>query len=305
MCRVLAYLGEPVPMEDLLYATDGSLLRQVYDSEHLRMLNLGGFGMAAWVPGVQRQAEPVLYRTRALPTFDRNLHSLARQLEPTALLAHIRGVPYADASVVEDRNVHPFAYQGAPFVLAMNGTLGRFDEMRFDLLKHIRPEFARQIEGTTDTEWVYALALSQLAEDGSEPIYERVGRALTRALQLLQEARAQRAIAFSSPINLLASDGTFVVAVRQTFDYGWYENDDPPPTYAFDFVSLWFTTGGSWRCADGEWLMEASTGPLSLIVASEPLTKDPTSWLEVPEYSMLTAWREGGQLQVVTRELEV
>ena len=35
--------------------------------------------------------------------------------------------------------------------------------MRYDLLEHIDPRLAGLIEGTTDTEWVYALVLSQLA----------------------------------------------------------------------------------------------------------------------------------------------
>ena len=34
--------------------------------------------------------------------------------------------------------------------------------MRYDLLDHIPPELTARIEGTTDTEWFYALCLAQL-----------------------------------------------------------------------------------------------------------------------------------------------
>ena len=44
MCRFAAYLGEPVLIEDLLYGSDGALVRQVVDPELMSLLNLGGFG---------------------------------------------------------------------------------------------------------------------------------------------------------------------------------------------------------------------------------------------------------------------
>jgi len=75
MCRVLAYLGEPSPLEDLLYAPDNSLVRQSYAPQRLRMLNLAGFGIAAWDG---EREDPYTYHTPGLPAFDHNLRSLAR-----------------------------------------------------------------------------------------------------------------------------------------------------------------------------------------------------------------------------------
>ena len=57
MCRVLAYLGQPVPLDDLLYNADGSLVAQAYAPKMLRMVNLAGFGMAAWGPASRQPAE--------------------------------------------------------------------------------------------------------------------------------------------------------------------------------------------------------------------------------------------------------
>jgi glutamine amidotransferase len=43
----------------------------------------------------------------------------------------------------------------------------------------------------------------------------------------------------------------------------------------------------------------------SIIVASEPITKDTSTWVEVPEYAMLTASLLGGTLEISARELIV
>jgi hypothetical protein len=47
-------------------------------------------------------------------------------------------------------------------------------------------------------------------------------------------------------------------------------------------------------------------GPVrSLLVASEPLTLDVSTWLEVPEYSMITATRTAEGLAYETLDLDV
>ena len=48
MCRVLAYLGRPLPLADVLYETDNSLVRQAHDPKMTAVMNLAGFGFAAW-----------------------------------------------------------------------------------------------------------------------------------------------------------------------------------------------------------------------------------------------------------------
>jgi predicted glutamine amidotransferase len=56
---------------------------------------------------------------------------------------------------------------------------------------------------------------------------------------------------------------------------------------------------------DGEWRMTAGDPPRSVIIASEPLTADGSTWLEVPEYSMLTAELVAGGIEFETRDLDV
>jgi glutamine amidotransferase len=56
---------------------------------------------------------------------------------------------------------------------------------------------------------------------------------------------------------------------------------------------------------NGRWGMTPADPARSVIIASEPLTTDDTSWLEVPEYSMLTAELGPGGLEFETRDLDV
>ena len=71
------------------------------------------------------------------------------------------------------------------------------------------------------------------------------------------------------------------------------------------FVSLWYTIGGEYTMRYGVWLMTAADPPRSVMIASEPLTVDSSTWLEVPEYSMLTAELVPGGLVFETRDLDV
>ena len=70
MCRVLAYLGRPIPLENLLYKPDSSLLKQSYRPQMLDMLNLAGFGMMAWDPSSHLAEMPYRYATTEMPVFD-------------------------------------------------------------------------------------------------------------------------------------------------------------------------------------------------------------------------------------------
>jgi glutamine amidotransferase len=102
------------------------------------------------------------------------------------------------------------------------------------------------------------------------------------------------------------STGEALIATRFSFDYGWYPDEDSLLETDLPYVSLWYTLGGEYVPSNGRSAMTASEPPRSLLIASEPLTIDTTTWLEVPEYSMLTAslGADGG-LDFETRDLDV
>lgn len=306
VCRVLAYLGEPLPVRNLLFDPDNSLVTQSHSPQMMNtFLNLAGFGLQAWDPGSLRPDDPFTYRSTMLPSFDRNLRSLSGKLAPRCLVAHVRGVTYSEEAVVADTNLHPFHFPGARTVLAHNGHLRQFARMRYSLVEHVRPELTERIEGTTDSEWIYALILSQLEDPYGLPETRELAEATAAALRILRKVRAAHGIDTSSPVNLCAGTGRSVVATRFSFDYGWYPPEDEMLETDLPFVSLWYAIGGNYAEHDGGWQMTRAETPRSVIIASEPLTGDHSSWLEVPEYSMLTAELGPNGLEFETRDLDV
>jgi glutamine amidotransferase len=306
MCRVLAYLGEPVPLGRVLFDTDSSLVRQSYSPRMMNtFLNLAGFGMAAWEPRSLHPDDPFMYRATTLPAFDRNLRSLAGKLEPTCLIAHVRGVTHSAQEMVAETNLHPFRFADAGVALAHNGHLREFMRIRYDLVRHVTPEIAHHIQGTTDSEWVYALALSQLDDPFGVPDTRELAEATAAALRILRDVRAKHGIDTSSPMNLCLATGQGLVATRFSYDYGWYPDEDALLETDLPFCSLWYTVGGEYLQGDGTWAMAASHVPRSVLIASEPLTLDTSTWLEVPEYSMITATLTPHGLDVETRDLDV
>src|SRR6476469_1409034 len=306
MCRILAYLGEPLLVRSVLFDTDNGLVAQSYSPQMMNtFLNLAGFGMKAWDPTSLRPEEPFTYRATTLPSFDRNLRHIASKLAPTCMVAHVRGVTYSGEAVVAETNLHPFHFPGARVVLAHNGHLRQFPRMRYALVAHVRPELAQKIEGTTDSEWIYALVLSQLADPFGVPEPDELAGAAVSTLRLLREVRGRHGIDTSSPVNLCLTTGHALVATRFSFDYGWYPDEDELLETDLPYVSLWYTVGGEYVERDGESAMTASDTPRSLLVASEPLTVDTSTWLEVPEYSMITAVRTAAGLDFETLDLDV
>ena len=293
MCRMLGYLGTPVLLDHLLYAPDSSLLKQTVDAQMLGMLNLAGFGLAAWDANAPEPEAPLCYRSTQVAVFDRNIQALAKKIRAEAVIAHLRGVPYHDRTQVNQESLHPFKFDGINLVMAHNGDLADFATMRFDLVEHIRPEFARQILAATDSAWMYALIVSALDDPGGPLSSEQILRAVDRTLSLLRRVRERHGITRSSSVNLVLGDGRNLVATRFTFDFGRF--DQPPHQGGIEFLSQWYTLGRSYGCHDGEWKMVGGAGAAdSVLVASEPLTRDVATWVEVPEYSALLVEREDG-----------
>jgi glutamine amidotransferase len=269
------------------------------------MLNLAGFGVAAWEPRSLAPHEPLLYRSTTLPVYDRNLRNLAGKVAPTCVLAHVRGAELSETGVVSELGLHPFHWSGTHVAFAHNGHLREFERMRFSLVPHIDPGLQPRIGGMGDTEWLYAVFLSQLGNPYGRPTADELAEAMVKTLRIVRAMRELHHIETSSPTNLFAATGRELVATRFSFDYGWYPDVDSLLEVDLPFVSLWYTLGDTYALHDGEWTM-GSEHPLgSLLLASEPLTVDSSTWLEVPEYSLLTGSLDRGQLHMELRDLDV
>jgi glutamine amidotransferase len=301
MCRALLYLGQPVLLDNLLFQPDSALIRQSYMPKMLHMLNLAGFGLRAWDSASHDPDKAFAYYSQQLPVFDRNLQNLAHKIKPTCLLAHVRGVAYSSRVEISLQNVHPFHFKDVPIVMAHNGDLAGFADMKPLLAPHVKPVYLAQIHGTTDSEWIYALFLSQL-DDPTMPLKEETTfAALQRTLDVIRDARAKLGISLSSSVNLFIANGSQLAAVRYCFDFGRYRTEDPAKVHEanLSFLSLWYTLGKDYNLHDGEWKMTGGAENAdSIIVASEPLTNDTAAWVELPEYGALFAEIQNGRPSV-------
>jgi glutamine amidotransferase len=304
MCRILSYLGKPILLDQLLYQPDNSFIKQSYHPKYMSyLLNLAGFGMVAWDTNSYHPSSPYIYKTPHLPFYDENLRNLAAKITPHCLLTHLRGVSYLDKQVVSQQNVHPFIFEGTNIALAHNGALVDFDKMKFDLLEFIKPEYQKNIHGTTDSEWIYAVFLSRMAELGTSYQISDISKAIIDTLKIFQKVRHKHHINTASPVNLFISDGKFIAATRFVFDYGWQPLN--VKSTHFSYHSLWYTYGESYGLYNNEFKMKGSKKKLSLIIASEPLTADTTTWIEVPEYTLVIAYLENDEIKIISQDIQL
>lgn len=302
MCRVLSYLGNPVNLENLFYNPDNSFIEQSYNPKYMSdILNLAGFGLATWGAQAIRTKEPFIYKTTQLPFYDRNLRSIIKNSTPHCFLSHLRGVDHSEKNVISNQNVHPFIFRGTNILLAHNGHIAHFDKIKFDLLKYIKRKFKSQITGTTDSEWIYAVFISQLKNVDQDQTPEEISDAIIETLKIIRDLRKKHSIDITSPANLFISNGHLIAATRFVFDYGWYPLTIKPSAH-YAYHSLWYTYGENYGYHDDAYRMKLGKKN-SIIIASEPLTEDTTTWIEIPEYSLMVTWREKNNIKIFSRDI--
>lgn len=304
MCRILSYLGSPISVEELFYFTDNSFIKQSYHPKYMsHLLNLAGFGIVAWDKASYDPALPFIYKTPHLPFYDENLRNLAKKISPNCILAHLRGVSYTDKQIVSAQNVHPFLFDGTNIALAHNGSLFEFDKMKYALIDYIKPDYQQHIHGTTDSEYIYAVFLSQLEKATHYQVNDIV-KAFIETMKIIKHVRHKFNIAINSPVNLFITNGEFIAASRFVFDFGWQPKHIKDAAH-FTYHSLWYTYGENYGFYDHSYKMHPGEKKSSIIIASEPLTEDTTTWIEVPEYSLIVATREQGEIKIVSRDIQV
>ncbi len=118
------------------------------------------------------------------------------------------------------------------------------------------------------------------------PSLEDTCSAVRRTYALLRRLRATLDIDLASALNLFLSNGHYLVATRFVLNFGCYSETLLPSQLVYH--SLWYSHGRSYGTFDGEFRTDGgSQSTRSVIVSSEPLTRDISTWVEVPEYSLL------------------
>jgi predicted glutamine amidotransferase len=199
MCRWMAWRGQSVPIEELLFKPKHGIVDQ---SLHARMgaepTNGDGFGLGWYRNGGQ----PGVYRSVSPAWGDPNLRDLAAHIESPLFLVHVRA---AIGSPVQMTNCHPFRHGRWLFV--HNGFIADFPRLRRDLMFSIDRERFCEVEGSTDSEVVFQLALTFGLE--RDPL-----EALERTVGLIEADAERRRIDAPVQATFGVTDGSALWAVR-------------------------------------------------------------------------------------------
>lgn len=269
MCRWLAYTGSPILVEDLLYRPTHSLIVQSMTSTMgAEATNGDGFGLGWYgdrpTPGVFRSTEPAWN--------DRNLHELAGHITSPCVLAHIRA---STGSPVQQTNCHPF--RRGRWLWMHNGLIHGFHEFKRDLAMAVDPSLFSDIEGSTDSEVFFYLALTFGLE--TDPI-----GAVSRAVGLIEDVGRRHGESFPMQMTIATTDGEGLYAFRYSS-----EGRSRSLFHSADVSTL------REQYPENPMLRELSDD--ARMIVSEPLGDLQGAWLEVPEATCVSI-RDGHQEQV-------
>jgi predicted glutamine amidotransferase len=199
MCRWMAWSGQPLVIDELLFKPLHGLVDQ---SLHSRMgvetTNGDGFGLGWYGAG----DGPAIYRSVAPAWGDENLRELAAHVESPLFIAHVRATT---GTAIQQTNCHPFRHGRWLFV--HNGAIAGFPEMRRELMLAIDPSLFAAIEGSTDSEVLFNLALTFGLQDDPIP-------ALERAIGFVEKTAESHGIENAVQTSLGLSDGERLWAFR-------------------------------------------------------------------------------------------
>ena len=196
MCRLLAYLGPPATLDELLFAPEHSLVHQSYAPRHQRhgTVNADGFGVG-WYDR-DRRPEPARYRSDRPIWSDRSLASMAGLIRSTAVMAAVRSA--TPPAPVEESGSPPF--MSGPWLFAHNGAVEGFAGAVGTALRGlVSDRRVAQVEGSADSAVVFALVLDAL-DRGAQP-----AEALASVLAAVEEVAPAR-------LNLVLTDGASIAA---------------------------------------------------------------------------------------------
>ena len=172
--------------------------------------------------------------------------------------AHIRA---STGTAVQETNAHPFRY--GKWLFMHNGAVREFPRLKRDMLLAVDPSLIASIEGSTDSELLFNLALTFGLEDDTMTALERMAG-------FVEELGERHGVENPLQMSVATTDGVKIVAVRYSSEH--------------DSRSLYFSTDARTlkeMYPDMEELQQLSDEARAIV--SEPLGDLAGAWNEVPE----------------------
>ena len=246
MCRLAAYLGPSILLRQFLQDPPHNLIKQSWAPREMSgaVLNADGFGLG-WYTG---ENIPATYLNTQPAWSDVNITGLAASLDRPLWLGCVRSA--TEGQLTGLVNTQPFV--AGNILYTHNGYVRDFNPA-FKTRCHelLSPEILAGINGSTDSEFLFAIMRQQFHEKGIADIKPCLLESLARIEEFIGKG--------SALLNFIITDGRLLYAIRHAI------NADCP--------SLYFTT------ADAAF-------PEASLVASECLTGD-DHWQMLPEHHLL------------------
>jgi predicted glutamine amidotransferase len=261
MCRWVAYFGQPIPLEDLLYKPAHSLIDQSLNSKlGVETTNGDGFGVGWYTDG-----SPGTFHSASPAWNDYNLRSLAAHIRAPIFLAHVRA---STGTPVQETNCHPFQFER--WLWMHNGAVAQLPRLKRDLVFAVDPELYPHIQGSTDSEIMFFLALTFGLRDDPPT-------AVARMAGFVESVAAAHGVENALQMTIATSDGSRLWAFRYST-----ERHSRSLFYSTDVETL--------QRMHPDNTMLAQLSEQSRLVVSEPLGDLAGAWNTVPEgaYGVVT-----------------
>jgi ergothioneine biosynthesis protein EgtC len=264
MCRLLAYKGTSIIIDELLYKPKNSLINQSVNAKELEEpLNGDGFGIGWYSPEINR--EPATFVSLNPAWSNRNLRYLAPKIKTECLIAHVRA---ASVGEVSESNCHPFHYK--ELLMAHNGGVENFPKIKRDIRSNLSDELYNWIKGQTDSEHIFAFLVNRILKENKEVSVDSVTEAFEYTFQNLKKQMSQQGIHEAAYLNMVVTNGEFIVGTRYVTD----AKEEP--------LTLYHSEGSRYVVENGVTQMKApKDDDQAVLVVSEKLTDD-AHWTMIP-----------------------
>jgi glutamine amidotransferase len=272
MCRLAAYIGRPLLINDVMSRPKVSLIKQSASATETDVtLNGDGFGIGWYTPEVSDN--PAVF-VSSLPAWnDTNLKNMSHQIKSPCFFAHVRA---AGEGSVNQSNCHPFHFE--KYLMMHNGGIGGFKTIKLALLNHLSPRFFENIKGQTDSEVLFALWLTELEKitDISTVDQKSMTLAWENTLKIINKIQDDHEIRDTTYINAIITDGVQMIGTR------YVRHGTAPLTLHYTAGSAFVHSHGSCRMipkSERETLDQYD----AILIASEKLTGDDEGWENIPD----------------------
>lgn len=269
MCRLVAYLGQDVLLEDVLVKPINSIVMQsLHARESTIPTNGDGFGLGWYTPSINQF--PALFKSIFPAWNDSNLLHLTAKIKSACFFAHVRA---ASAGGVSHTNCHPFIHQ--QWMLMHNGEISHFVLVERHLRHLLDDDIYYWVKGETDSEHLFGLFL-QMSKGKSlkklSVVADILQATLVKTLELVKEFGQTG----PSYFNVCLTDGKRLIATRYCSDL------------TIEPETMHYSVGRDFEAKGGSCHMVMDKNKTStIIVASEKLNNFDVEWHDVPTNHLL------------------